>query len=155
MPISLLPMFGKIFGKLLFDNSFEHLIANCLLSDNQSGLRQGDSTVNQMLAITHKIYSGLEQVPCKDARPVFLDLSKAFDRVWHAGLLYKLESNGSLGDLLTLINIFLSKRRQRVILSVHHSEWREVSAGLPQGSVLGRFFFLIYVIDLTNNLQFK
>ena len=140
-PISLLPIFGKIFEKLLFDDIYEHLNANRLLSENQSGLRPGDSTVNQLLAITHKIYSGFDQIPSREKRAVFLDLSKAFDRVWHAGLLYKLESNGISGNLLELIRNFLSHRHQRVTLNGQSSEWREVSAGLPQGSVLGSLFF--------------
>ena len=75
-PISLLPIFGKIFEKLLFDNTYEHLYANRLLSENQSGFRPGDSTVNQLLAITHKICSGFDQIPSRETRAVFLDLSK-------------------------------------------------------------------------------
>ena len=152
-PISLLPIFGKIFEKLLFDDIYEHLNANRLLSENQSGFRPGDSIVNQLLAITHKIYSGFDQIPSRETRTVFLDLSKAFDRVWHAGLLYKLQSNGISGNLLKLIRNFLSHRQQRVILNGQSSEWREVSAGVPKGSALGPLFFLIYINDLTNNLQ--
>ena len=86
-------------------------------------------------------------------RAVFLDLSKAFDRVWHAVLLYKLESNGISGNLLKIIRSFLAHRQQRVTLNGQSSEWREVSAGVPQGLVLGLFFFLIYINDLTDNLQ--
>ena len=96
---------------------YEHLNANRLLSENQSVIRPGDSTVNQFLAITHKIYSGFDQIPSRETRAVFLDLSKALDRVWHAGLLYKLESNGFSGNLLKLIRSFLSHRQQRVILN--------------------------------------
>ena len=138
-PISL---FGKIFEKLLFDDMYEHLNANRLLSENESGFRPGDSTVNQLLAITHKIYSGFDQIPSRETRAVFLDLSKAFDRVWHAGLLYKLEGNGISGNLLKLIRSFHSHRQQRVTFNEQSSEWREVSAGVPQGFVLGPLFCL-------------
>ena len=72
-----------MFEKLLFDEIYFHLSDNGLLTPHQSGFRPGDSTINQLIAITHKIYSAFEEVPSKETRSVFLDLSKAFDRVWH------------------------------------------------------------------------
>ena len=80
-PISLLPNLGKIFEKLLFDKIYSHLCENGLLTPNQSKFRPGDSTINQLISITHKIYSAFEEIPSKETRSVFLDLSKAFDRV--------------------------------------------------------------------------
>ena len=141
-PISLLPIFGKIFEKIIFETIYCHLCDNDLLSVHQSGFRPGDSTINQLLAITHRIYSGFEEIPSKESRAVFLDLSKAFDRVWHEGLLYKLECSGVSGNLLHLISNFLSNREQRVLLNGKSSEWKRISAGVPQGSVLGPLFFL-------------
>ena len=88
-PISLLPIFSKLFEKFIFDEIYNFLCLNKLLTENQSGFRPGDSTINQLLSITHKIYSGFDQTPNKETRAIFLDLSKAFDRVWHQGLLYK------------------------------------------------------------------
>ena len=107
-PISLFPTFGKIFEKLLFYDIYEHLSVNCALNDQQSGFCPGDSTINQLLAITHNIYSGFDKVSCRDTRAAFIDFSKAFDKIWHAGLLYKLESNGISGNLLSVIKSFLS-----------------------------------------------
>ena len=82
-PISLLPICRKIFEKLIFDKIYEYLGENKLLTPNKSGFRPGDSTVNQLLSITHKIYSAFEEFPSRETRAVFLDISKAFDKVWH------------------------------------------------------------------------
>ena len=84
-PISLLPICGKIFEKIIFDGIYKHFTDNKLLTPNQSGFRLGDSTINQLLYITHKIYSAFEDYPSRETRAVFLDISKAFDKVWHEG----------------------------------------------------------------------
>ena len=140
-PISLLPIFGKIFEKLLFDAIYCHLCDNNLLTQNQLGFRPGDSTINQLLAITHKIYSGFEASPSKETRAVFLDLSKAFDRVWNDGLLYKLECNGISGNVIILIRNFLRERKQRVLLNGKSSQWAIVSAGVPPRISTWSFIF--------------
>ena len=72
----------------------------------------------------------------------FLDISKAFDKVWHDGLIFKLKSNGVSGKLLNLIKSFLSERYQRAVLIGKSSSWKLVLAGVPQGSELGPLFFL-------------
>ena len=113
---------------------------NELLSPNQSGFRPGDSTVNQLIAITHQIHVAFEEYSSRETRAVFLDISKAFDKVWHDGLLHKLESNGISGLLLNLIRDFLSERQQHVILNGKNSDWCHISAGVPQGFVLGPLF---------------
>ena len=79
-------------------------------------LRIGDSCVQQVISITHEIYKAFDCSPSLEVRRVFLDISKAFDKVWHDGLLYKLKHNGINGDLLKLIESFLSDRYQRVVL---------------------------------------
>ena len=67
-------------------------------------------------------------------RGVFLDISKAFDKVWFKGLIYKLKQNGISGKLLSLIIDFLSNRKQRVVLNGKYSSWTNIEAGVPQGS---------------------
>ena len=76
-------------------------------------------------------------------RCVFLDISKAFDKVWRKGLLYKLKSYGVEGDLLSLLECYLRDRKQRVVLNCKNSDWRKINSGVPQGSVLGPLLLLI------------
>ena len=101
--------------------------------------------------IVHKIHSCLEEG--KEVRTVFLDISKAFDKVWHNGLISKLKFLGIKDPLLRWLENYLCGRSQRVVMEGVHSNWEKISAGVPQGSVLGPLLFLIYINDITNNIQ--
>ena len=81
------------------------------------------------------------------------DISKAFHKVWHQGLLYKLKQNGISGNLLETLTDFLKDRNQRVVLNGQNSLWANIEAGVPQGSILGPLLFLIYINDLPDNLS--
>ena len=83
----------------------------------------------------------------------FWTQSKAFDRVWHECLIYKLQSLGISGLPLKCIESFLSNRFQRVLLNGQSSSWSPVLAGMPQGSVSGSLFFLVCINDLSKNLS--
>ena len=149
-PVSLLPI---IFEKLIFDSVYSFMIHNKLLNSCQSGFRPNDSCINQLISITHNIYRAFDANPSLEVRGVFLVLSKAFDKVWHEGFFYKLKSNGINGNALQLIKSFLHNRCQRVVLNGESSSWLSIRAGVPQGSVLGPLFFLIYINDLPEGLN--
>ena len=92
-PISLIPICGKIFEKIIFNNLYCYLNANNLITKNQSGFRPGDSTTNQLLYLTNEIHEAFENHKSLEVRAVFLDISKAFDEVWHDGLLFNNNNN--------------------------------------------------------------
>ncbi len=124
------------------------------LTPHQSGSRPGDSSMNQLLAITPKIYCSFDNIPSLETRAIFFDQSKAFHTVWHKGLLNKLECSGISGQLLTLLWGFLTNRQQRVVLNGKNSSWLNVSSGVPKSSVLGPLFFLVYINNFVKGLQY-
>ena len=93
-------MCGKIFEKLIFNKTFKCFIENGLISPNHPGFKPGDSCIDQLLSTTHDIYKPFE---CNyEVRCVFLDISKAFDKVWHDGIIFKLAQN----DILEISHTF-------------------------------------------------
>ena len=126
----------KIWKKLTYDSLYSHFVSSEILNSNQSGFRPGDSTINQLISITHTIFKAFSCNPPLDVRSVYLDISKAFDSVRHYGLLYKLRRFGVSEQFLSLIRSFLK-------------DWKSEL----YSSILGPLFFLAYINDLTENLK--
>ena len=138
-----MPICGKLFEKIIFNNLYDYFNTNNLITKNQSGFRPGDSPTNQLLYLVNEIHEAFEDPMSLEVRAVFLDISKAFDKVWHDGLIFKLRQNGVNGSALKLFESYLSNRQQRVAIHGSYSDYLSIESGVPKGSVLGPLFFLI------------
>ena len=148
--ISRLSNLVKAFERLIFKYVYNHFLENSILSSFQSGFRREDSTVNQLSYLYNTLSQALDAG--KEVRAIFCDISKAFDRVWQADLIHKLKSAGISGNLLSWFTNYLTGRKQRVVLSGVQSAWNFITAGVPQGSILGPHLFLLYINDFIHDI---
>ena len=135
---------GKVVENIVFKPRYAYFVLNNLITNNQSGFRPLDSTVNQLLDLINDIDKSFDNRKSLEIRAVFLDISEAFDNVWHEGLISKLKQNG-----------VSSTFEQLPVLDSSSSDFLPIESAVTQGSILGPLLFLILINDLEANIQSK
>ena len=149
-PVNLLLVVSKVFERLVNNRTVDHLEKRGLSSDFLLGFRSCRSTAGLLTVVSDRNARAFNWSVA--TRVVALDISKAFDRVWHAGLLHKLKLHGISDQLFDLISSFFSNRWFRVTLDGKSSQDYPVNAAVPQGTILGPTLFLLYINDLPDNV---
>ena len=137
-------------GEDVYKRVMLHVDTNDLLPSNQYGFRKGSSTISQLLDVIHLTANALDER--LTSKLLFLDVSKAFDRVWHRALLFKLEHISNRSQLLRWFGDYLSDRYQRVVLRGMYSKWIKILSGVPQGSILGPWLYIMFTSDVVHHI---
>ena len=151
-PVSLLPLPSKIIEKIVHNRLSVFFYDNNVLDPKQGGFRKGHSTIETIANFTNDVFNGINNGVLTTA--CFIDMAKAFDTVNHEILCKKLEKLGIIGTIFKWIKSYLRHRNQCTYANGITSSTLKLTCGVPQGSILGPLFFIIYVNDIKTSLNF-